>query len=51
MIALTTERLSCTLITPADWPFFLMLQQHPQVTVVVDEAAASRLTRSDARHS
>lgn len=31
MIALTTERLSCTLITPADWPFFLMLQQHPQV--------------------
>lgn len=32
------------------WPA-TALQQHPQVTVVVDEAAASRLTRSDARHS
>lgn len=31
MIALTTERLSCTLITPQDWPFFLSLQQNPQV--------------------
>lgn len=31
MIALTTERCRCTPITSADWPFFLMLQQHPQV--------------------
>ncbi|MGO1308795.1 MAG: GNAT family N-acetyltransferase [Kluyvera intermedia] len=31
MIALTTKRLDCSLITESDWPFFLALQQRPQV--------------------
>ena len=44
MIALTTKRLTCGLITPADWPFFLMLQQNPQVMrYVADNRSESEI--------
>lgn len=44
MIALTTKRLTCTLITPADWSFFLMLQQNPQVMrYVADNRSESEI--------
>lgn len=44
MIALTTKRLTCTLITPADWAFFLMLQQNPQVMrYVADNRSESEI--------
>lgn len=31
MPTLTTSRLTCTLLREEDWPFFLSLQQHPEV--------------------
>lgn len=31
MPAFTTARLTCAPLQPQDWPFFLALQQHPQV--------------------
>lgn len=47
MIALTTERLACHLITPADWPFFLMLQQNPQVMrYVADERSENEIRQT-----
>lgn len=51
MIALTTERLSCTLITESDWSFFLALQQHPQVMRYVADSRSEEEIRAafDAR--
>lgn len=45
MTALTTERLSCTVITPDDWPFFLALQQNPQVMRYVADNRSEREIR------
>ncbi|MGG5838931.1 GNAT family N-acetyltransferase, partial [Huaxiibacter chinensis] len=38
MLALTTPRLTCSPLREDDWPFFLSLQQHPDVMRYVDEA-------------
>lgn len=38
MLALTTPRLTCSPLRKDDWPFFLSLQQHPDVMRYVDEA-------------
>lgn len=44
MIALTTERLVCTQLVDRDWPFFLALQQHPQVMrFVADKRSESEI--------
>ncbi|EMV7409822.1 GNAT family N-acetyltransferase [Enterobacter soli] len=37
MPALTTERLTCSPLQESDWPFFLALQQHPDVMRFVAE--------------
>lgn len=51
MIALTTERLGCTLMTESDWSFFLALQQHPQVMRYVADSRSEEEIRAafDAR--
>lgn len=38
MPVLKTSRLTCRPIEPADWPFFLSLQQHPDVMRYVADA-------------
>lgn len=44
MIVLTSERLVCTPLVEEDWPFFLALQQHPQVMrFVADERSKSEI--------
>lgn len=46
MIALTTERLVCTQLVDSDWPFFLALQQHPQVMRYVADNRSEREIRA-----
>lgn len=51
MPALTTERLTCSPLRAQDWPFFLMLQQDPDVMrfVAQDRPAAAIREAFDSR--
>ncbi|XTZ38609.1 GNAT family N-acetyltransferase [Salmonella enterica] len=45
MIMLYTPRLTCTQITENEWPFFLALQQHPDVMRYVADAQPEQAIR------
>lgn len=51
MTELTTRRLTCAQLVASDWPFFLALQQHPQVMrFVADRRSESEIrTAFDSR--
>ncbi|MFP2240389.1 GNAT family N-acetyltransferase [Pseudescherichia vulneris] len=46
MITLATPRLSCEPLCEADWPFFLALEQNPDVMRYVDDLRAESVIRA-----